>query len=201
MHISEGVLSAPILISAAAIAAVGVVIGVKKMDVEQIPKVAILTSVFYVASLIHIPLGGVSVHLILNGLLGIMLGWMALPAIFIALLLQFLTFSFGGPTSLGINVVIMGTPALISYYLYRIIVHHRWISKSVFIFICGASSIFLSGVLLATALFLAGKEFLLIAKVSIIAHIPLMVVEGMITLFCYRFLEKVKPDLLRLGGR
>ena len=85
MHISEGVLSAPVLISGAVIAAAGVGIGMKKLDYDRIPQVAVLSSAFFVASLVHVPIGPSSVHLILNGLLGLLLEWISFPAILIAL--------------------------------------------------------------------------------------------------------------------
>ncbi|MBT8490440.1 MAG: energy-coupling factor ABC transporter permease, partial [Deltaproteobacteria bacterium] len=85
MHISEGVLNMPVLVTGFACAAAGVAIGVKKMDADNIPKIAVLSAAFFVASLIHVPMGFVSVHLVLNGLVGILLGWTAFPAIMVAL--------------------------------------------------------------------------------------------------------------------
>lgn len=41
MHISEGILSAPVLISSGALSVVGTMIGLKKLDYEQILVVAI----------------------------------------------------------------------------------------------------------------------------------------------------------------
>ena len=37
----------------------------------------LLGAAFFVASLIHVPIGFSSAHLILNGLLGVVLGWAA----------------------------------------------------------------------------------------------------------------------------
>ena len=42
-------------------------------------------------------------HLILNGLLGMLLGWAAFPSIFVALMLQAILFQYGGITVLGVN--------------------------------------------------------------------------------------------------
>jgi cobalt/nickel transport system permease protein len=39
-----------------------------------------------VASLIHVPIGPSNAHLILNGLVGLLLGWGAFPAILVALI-------------------------------------------------------------------------------------------------------------------
>ena len=96
MHISEGVLSPPVLLAGAAVAAVGTAIGLKKLDYDRIMTVSLLTATFFVASLIHVPIGPGNVHLILGGLMGIILGWSCFPAILVALLLQSLFFNFGG---------------------------------------------------------------------------------------------------------
>ena len=48
MHISEGVLAAPILLTGAALTTAGVTVGLKKMDNDRIPRVAVLTSAFFV---------------------------------------------------------------------------------------------------------------------------------------------------------
>ncbi len=119
MHISEGVLSPAVLAGGAALAAVGTAIGLKKMDYEAIPRVAILSAAFFVATLIHVPVGPVGLHLVLNGLMGLLLGWLAVPAILIALFLQSLLFQFGGLTVLGVNTVIMALPAVVCFYLFR----------------------------------------------------------------------------------
>ena len=119
MHISEGVLSPAVLAGGAALTAVGTAIGFKKMDYEAIPRVAILAAAFFVATLIHVPVGPVGLHLVLNGLMGLLLGWLAVPAILVALFLQALLFQFGGLTVLGVNTVIMALPAVVCFYLFR----------------------------------------------------------------------------------
>jgi len=70
MHISEGILSAPVLLTGAALAVAGVAVGLKRLPPERMPQAAILSSAFFVASLVHVPVGFTSAHLILNGLLG-----------------------------------------------------------------------------------------------------------------------------------
>jgi len=120
MHISEGVLSAPILISGGILTSAGVYMGLKKLSNIQIPLVALISAAFFVASLIHIPLGPTSVHLILNGLAGILLGWAAFPALLIGLFLQGILFQFGGLTTLGINTFNMAFPAIMVFYFFKL---------------------------------------------------------------------------------
>jgi hypothetical protein len=56
MHISEGVLSPAVLAGGVALTVVGTAIGLKKMDYEAIPRVAILSAASYL--LIHAQAGG-----------------------------------------------------------------------------------------------------------------------------------------------
>ena len=120
MHIVDGALSIPVLVTGAGLTVIGVAIGLKKMDYDNLPLVGVLASVFFIASYIHLPLGFSSVHLIMNGLLGILLGWVAFPALLVALLLQVIFFGFGGLLVLGVNTLNIALPAVITYYLcYR----------------------------------------------------------------------------------
>ncbi len=96
MHIPEGVLSAPVLVTGAVLAAAGVSVGLKKMDYEKIPQVSVLSSAFFVGSLIHVPIGPSSVHLVINGINGLLPGWLCFPSILVALALQAILFQFGG---------------------------------------------------------------------------------------------------------
>ncbi|MCV6597055.1 MAG: cobalt transporter CbiM, partial [Mangrovicoccus sp.] len=103
MHIVDGALSNPVVIGGAIAAAGGIAMGLRSLDLDRIPTAGVLSAAFFVASLIHVPIGPSSVHLILNGLAGLLLGWAAFPALFVGLLLQAVFFGFGGLTVLGIN--------------------------------------------------------------------------------------------------
>ena len=199
MHISEGVLSAPMLITGAALAAVGVSVGLKKMDYEKIPQVAVLSSAFFVTSLIHVPIGPSSVHLILNGINGLLLGWMCFPSILVALALQAILFQFGGITVLGINTMNMALPGVICYYLFsRLVNREKKLIPLTAAFTCGFLAVFLSGILVALSLLVTEQSFMSVAKLIVVAHLPMMIIEGIITLFCVAFLHRVKPEML--GG-
>lgn len=197
MHISEGILSAPVLISSGAVAVVGTFIGLKKIDLDQIMPVALLSSAFFVAGLVHVPLGPGSVHLMLIGLIGVMLGWAAFPAILTALFLQALFFQFGGITVLGVNTVIMAAPAVCCYYLTR-----PWLDNSkirpVAAFLAGFLAILLASLLTSSALALTDTGFTAAAQLIIAANIPVMIIEGCITLFIISFFAKVQPEILHL---
>ena len=199
MHISEGILSAPILLGGASLTAVGTVIGLKKLDLDRIMEVSMLTATFFVASLIHVPIGPASIHLVLNGLLGIMLGWACFPAILVGLLLQAVFFQYGGLTVLGVNAVNMALPAVLCFYLTRPLLNSEK-TRPLAGFIAGSGAILLSAVLMALSLAFTDAGFLATAKITVLANIPIMVIEGFITMFIVSFIGRVHPELL-WGGR
>ena len=196
MHISEGVLSGPVLLTGGALAAAGTAIGLKKLDYDHIARAGLLSSAFFVASLIHVPIGPSSVHLILNGIVGLMLGWGAFPAIVVALLLQGVLFQFGGLTTLGVNTMIMAGPAVACYSLFGPLVQRRREVALAAAFVCGFTSILLAAVVAGAALMFTEENFLEVTLLIITAHIPVMVIEGLITVFCVAFFRRVQPDLL-----
>jgi len=196
MHISEGVLSGPVLISGGALAAVGTAVGLKKLDYDRIARAGLMSAAFFVASLIHVPIGPSSVHLILNGIVGLMLGWGAFPAIVVALVLQGVLFQFGGLTTLGVNTMIMAGPAVACAYLFGPLVHGRRGIALTAAFACGFVSILLGAVVAGAALMFTEENFLEVTLLIITAHIPVMVIEGLMTVFCVAFFRRVQPELL-----
>ena len=198
MHISEGVLTAPILGVGAVLTFAGLAIGLKKMDYEKLPEVAVLSSVFFVASLIHVPIGPSAAHLILNGICGVLLGWLAFPAIFVGLTLQGVLFEYGGVTTLGVNTFNMAFPAVIMGFLCRYFIKSSHMPvRVVSEFVAGAGAILLSGLLVAVCLVIAlGESMDSAAKLVVMAHIPIMIIEGLITVFVVEFILKVQPEML-----
>lgn len=197
MHISEGILSVPLLVAGASLTATAVGYSLKKMEYKEVPKVAILSSAFFVASLIHVPLGPSSVHLILNGIIGVLLGWTAFPAILVALTFQAILFQFGGLTTLGVNTFNMAFPAIICFYFFRKgIRNQNNLIAFGLAFACGFLAIMLSGIMVAIALIFTRESFIQVAKLVLIAHLPVMIIEGLLTVFCIAFLRKVKPEIL-----
>ena len=196
MHISEGVLSAPVLISGGALAAAGTAIGLKKLDYDRIAQAGILAAAFFVASLIHVPIGPSNAHLILNGLVGLLLGWAAFPVILVALVLQAMLFQFGGITALGVNTIIMALPAVICSLLFSRFLHKRSFLAHSAAFACGFLSVSLSAIILGLALVFTEENFFEISAIVIVAHIPVMIIEGIVTAMCVAFLKKVQPTML-----
>ena len=196
MHISEGVLSGPVLISGMALTAAGTAVGLKKLDYDRIAQAGMLSAAFFVASLIHVPIGPANAHLILNGIVGLLLGWGAFPVILVALVLQAFIFQFGGITTLGVNTIIMACPAVICYQIFSPLLWKKGSIITLAAFSCGALSVFFGGIILAMALMFTEKSFFEISAIVVAAHIPVMIIEGFITVFAVGFLKKVKPDML-----
>jgi cobalt/nickel transport system permease protein len=196
MHISEGVLSGPVLISGMVLAIAGTAIGLKKLDYDRIARAGILSAAFFVASLIHFPIGLSSVHLILNGIVGLLLGWTAFPAILVALTLQAIIFQFGGITTLGVNTMIMALPALICFYLFGPLIHKKPSISVSAAFACGFFSVLISALIVGIALIFTEGNFLTVSAMLVIAHLPVMIIEGIVTVFCLAFLKKVQPTML-----
>ena len=203
MHIAEGVLSPAVLGAGAALAAAGVAIGLRRMEGERILEVGILSAAFFVGSLIHVPIGVTSAHLLLTGLLGVLLGWAAFPAILAALLLQALLFQYGGLTTLGVNTFTMGASAVLAWYAWRGIRRFwpRPTGQKVAAFCGGVLGIAISALLTALALAFTNEGFLTAAKVLLVAHLPIMVAEGFITMVTVGFIARVRPEMLATGTR
>ncbi len=201
MHISEGVLSAQVLGAGAVVAMGGLAIGLRRMENRRVPEVAVVASALFVASLIRFPLGPASVHLTLNGLAGVLLGWMAFPAVFVALVLQALMFQFGGFTTLGVNTVAMALPAVVAGCICRQILRAAGKTRSIIAgAIAGAIGVAGGATLIALALVATEESFRELSVAFVATHLPVLVVESGITAIVMAFLWKVKPELLGING-
>jgi len=198
MHIPDGVLSGTIAVATGGLACAGAGVGLRKMDYERVARVGLLSAVFFVASLIRVPIPPASAHLLLIGLIGLLLGWAAFPALLVALLLQAILFGFGGLTALGANVVIMATPAVACHYVF--VRHLRRVAslRGMFLlgFAAGATGIALACGILGVVLFASGKAYLGAIGAIAVGHVPVMVIEGFVTGACVAFLFNVRPELL-----
>ncbi|MDR2630102.1 MAG: cobalt transporter CbiM [Spirochaetaceae bacterium] len=202
MHISEGVLSAPVIVVGWGAAVAGIGVGLKKTAAAKLPETALVSAVLFLASLVHIPLGPSSIHLTLLGLAGILLGWSAVPALFIALLLQSILFQFGGLLSLGVNTTVMGTAALSAFGVWRLLPTgkgrppERAIAagvKPAAAFISGFVAVGTGTFLVTFSLFLSSRDLFSTAVLMFAANLPLAVVEGVITAFSVLFLQRMMP--------
>lgn len=196
-HIPDGVVTIPVLAAGAAITVGGLAWGLRALSPERMPRVAVLSAVFFVASLIHLPAGPASVHLILNGLMGAVLGAAAYPAIVVALLLQAVLFGFGGLAVLAVNAADMGVPAVLAGLAFRALWRRDAPRRTAVLgALCGGGAVVLTSLMLAGALALSGREFLPAAQVVLLTALPVVAVEAAFTAAALGLIARVKPELL-----
>jgi cobalt/nickel transport system permease protein len=196
MHITEGVLSFPVLAAGAGAAALGIWMGLRRLQEDRLVLAAVLAATFFLGTLIHVPVGPSSVHLLLSGLAGLLLGWTVFPVIFVGLLLQAMLFQFGGLLVLGVNTCIVALPALICGTLLRSLPARGSGPALAAGFGAGAGAVLGTALLAASALALTDQGFMAAARLVVVAHLPVAVIEGLVTMFGVAFLRRTRPDLL-----
>lgn len=197
VHLSDGVLS-PWGWAPADVAAVGLlIVSSLRLKEAEIPRLGVFTAAVFVASQIHVPVGGTSVHLLLNAVAGIVLGWRAPIAIAVAVLLQALLFAHGGLTTWGVNTLTMAWPGVLAGLAFRW-AFPRWPKRvfglGLFIGIAAAS---LTVITACTILYFAGIASWAVVAVVLLAHLPVIGLEGIITASLVHYLSRVKPEWLR----
>lgn len=173
----------------------------------QVPKAALLAAAFFVVSSIQIPVPPVSLHLVLNGLLGAVLGYYSFLAILVGLFFQALFLGHGGLTVLGVNAMIIGFPALLGHGAFQLsqrlpgslpdAARYGFGGFMAGIVATGTAVAIFIGLLVTTVpaeLNVATERTALI--VLGIAHGPVILVEGIFAAMMVTFLQRVKPELL-----
>lgn len=199
VHLSDGAIAEPWLVGGFAVAAVLLAFSYRGLTEEWVPRIGVLTAAFFVASSIHIKLVilPTSVHLVLNGLVGVVLGRRAPLAVTVGLALQYLLLAHGGLSTLGLNVCIIGIPAVAAGQLFPLL-RRAGVPAIPLGFVLGAGAVAGSVLLNFLVLLAGGKDdWETLAKLVLLAHVPVVVVEGAILGVVVRYLEKVKPSLLR----
>lgn len=199
MHLSDGVLNVTTAITTSLAAGGLLAYGIKSIKEEEIPKISLMTAAFFTLSLISIPIGPSSVHPLLAGLLGIFLGRRCPIAIFVGLLLQAMIFQHGGLTTLGVNTLLISIPALISHGIYKKY-SVKLKSPSLLAGFLGGFSIFISVSMLVFILYINNSQysegFLSVINILIISHIPLVVLESVLTGFTLAYLSRRRPGII-----
>ena len=203
MHLSEGVLHTPVLLAGVALAGVGVAVGLRCLESERLPLTALFAAAFFIAGTIHVPVGIGSVHLILNGMAGLFLGWAVFPAFLIALLLQVLFFSFGGFAVLGVNLCVMALPAVVAHYVLRGYLKPDMGPMAKLFAGLGAGIIGVGGAGALASLVLAldgGKHYQDLIALLLLSHLPVFVLDGIISYGVISLLSKMYPSALQSIG-
>lgn len=203
MHLSEGVLHTPVLLAGVALAGVGVAVGLRRLESDRLPLTALFAAAFFVAGTIHVPVGIGSAHLILNGMAGLFLGWAVFPAFLIALLLQVLFFSFGGFAVLGVNLCVMALPAVAVHYVLRGYLKPDMGAMAKLITGLGAGIIGVGGAGALASLVLAldgGKHYQDLIALLLLSHLPVFMLDSMISYGVISLLSKMYPSALQSIG-
>ena len=198
MHISEGVLSAGMLAFGWAGTIAGVSYGLRKTDPDKIIKTALISSAFFLASLVNVRIGPSSTHLTLLAPMGLILGEAVFPAVFVALLLQAVLFGFGGIVVLGANTFIMGSASFITHIIFGRLIRESSGRFRVMIlsFMAGAFAVVIGACLVGIFLMMTDVNFSGAVKVLLTAHIPVAIMEGFVTSFLIIWLKKSAPEIL-----
>jgi cobalt/nickel transport system permease protein len=152
-----------------------------------------------VSSSIHVKVGATSIHLLLNALVGVVLGRRAPLAIAIGLVLQAVLLAHGGVTTLGVNATVIAVPALLARAMFRALAgpepsprRAAWAGG-----VTGWLTVLLTAALNAAVLILGGVEdWTIIAAPQFAIYVVLGVVEGLVLGVTAGFLVRVKPELL-----
>jgi cobalt/nickel transport system permease protein len=199
MHLSDGILNMQTVVITSAVAGGMLLYALKDMKESDIPKVSLATAAFFTATLISVPIGPSSVHPFLGGITGILLGRKSAIAVFISLLLQTLLFQSGGITTLGLNTVIMTLPALISSFVFQKLAKS---DKSISILsgLLGAFSVIIGVATFAVILYISNSMYsdgvFSAINLLLFAHIPVIILEGFLTMGVIGFIKKARPGFL-----
>jgi len=163
-----------------------------------VPQIGVLTSIFAIASLVHVPVFGVSAHLQVTGLVGIVLGPLAWPAIVVGLFLQATLFLHGSLTALGVNTLVVGCGAMASHLVFRGL---RGADRSgrrpaVAAFVATIAAFVTSSTVFLAAMALASAELGAVARYCVVFNGPLAVVEAFVSSAAIAFVVRVAPELL-----
>ncbi len=197
MHLADGVLSTPVIITTAAVTAATLVYSAKGIKEEDVPKTSLLAGVFFAVSLISIPVGPSSIHPLFAGLLGVVLGRRAPLALFVGLLLQALLFQHGGLTTLGANTLMLSIPAIVASALFNVFGKINIFLKGALI---GGISVMITVAILVILLALTdirfGQGSLSVINILVLGHLPLVAIEAAVTGSALQLIARVKPEML-----
>ena len=191
MHIADGILRTELCAAAYVVSLGAVYVLGRRIEPEEVTRIGLLSAATFVVSLIHFPLAGTSVHLGLFGLVGILLGKRAFPAIFATLLFQSLLFQHGGLLSLGVNAINMGVGSLLAWAIWMTPGLRDYPWKA---FGAGFLGVMAPALLMAAEFSVSGygqgSYYLAIV------YFGVAMIEGMLTVTAIVYFRRVKPAIL-----
>jgi cobalt/nickel transport system permease protein len=171
-----------------------------EMSEEKVPLVAVLAAGIFAIQAMNIPIPwGTSGHMVGAALAAIVLG-SPFAGVFIltmVLIVQAVLFGDGGITVLGANILNMGVAGgFVGFYSYKGIcrfIRNRYSAA----FFAGWASLFLSAILCAVEMAVAGTFPLEIGLLSMgIYHAVIGCIEGAVTAVALYLIATARPDIL-----
>jgi cobalt/nickel transport system permease protein len=199
MHIADGFLEAPVIITTAVVSAGLVTAVAKKTPPKELasPMVGASAAFVLAAQMVNFPVASsVSGHIIGGVLVAVLLGWrVSVLVLTSVIVIQSLVFQDGGVAALGANILNLGIvgPGL-GYLLFRTVrgnAAHDWtLRSSVAAFLGGWTASVVAALMAAVQLWLSGQADLkTIVLLMFGVHALIGVAEGMATVLIARFLN------------
>jgi cobalt/nickel transport system permease protein len=205
VHIADGVLAPATLAIGLVIMAVLLLVGCYRLREEEVAKTGVFTAILFIASLIHPPIPGAKVHLLLNGMAGMLLGTRVGLAVAIALTLQALLLSHGGLYAVGVNCATIGLPGLLVAAIFAVVKRTVPLQKRVTRLLVGGllGGMGVCGTLILYYLVLrfgaiSGEDLQTLATIAFVWHVPVLIIEVIFSALLFDFLYRIKPELLGL---
>ncbi|MCT8338174.1 cobalt transporter CbiM [Methanoculleus sp. Afa-1] len=172
----------------------------RSMGEEKIPLVAVLAAGIFAIQALNIPIPwGTSGHMVGAALAAIVLGspYAGIFVLTLVLLVQGVIFGDGGITVMGANIVNMGViGGFVGYYGYtgiKGVIGNAYAAA----FIAGWAALFVSAILCAVELAIAGTFPLVPALIGLgLYHAVIGLIEGGITAGALYLIASARPDIL-----
>ncbi|MCK4906833.1 MAG: energy-coupling factor ABC transporter permease [Spirochaetes bacterium] len=204
MHIPDGFLNLPVILTGNGLALGFLYTAVKKtakmLPPERIPVMGLLAAFIFMVQIISFPVpGGTSVHLLGGALVVILLGpWTGLLLVTASLFLQAVLFQHGGILTIGINIINNAAAACLTANII-----FNLFSKKRLLTAAGLASFF--SVIAAAAFCIAVLSVGMVIPLKL-AVIPVAAgyilaagLEAFVTVMIIITIKRIRPDLLKLN--
>ncbi|GHH58310.1 energy-coupling factor ABC transporter permease [Lentzea cavernae] len=211
MHMSDGLLNAPVSIVFLVVAAVGVGFALVKaradLDDRTAPMAGLVATFIFAVQMINFPiLPGASGHLLGGALAAILVGpWVGALCVTIVLVVQALLFADGGLTALGANVTNMALIGTATGFVVAIALRKFAEKGKGGLAAVAFISAFVNTVVAATGFIveyaIGGAGGVEIGKVALLMwglHALIGIGEGLITAVTVTSVASIRPDLVYL---
>jgi cobalt/nickel transport system permease protein len=205
MHISNGIIDAPVSGIFAAIAAAAIAVCVLRaradLDDRLAPMAGLVAAFIFAVQMLNFPvLPGVSGHLLGGALAAILVGpWVGALCVTVVLVVQALVFADGGITALGLNVTNMAVIGTATGYLLFVALLRAKVPLVGAAFVASVVSVVVASQGFVLQYALGGGGGMSIGKVASAmagAHVLIGIGEGLITAATVSAVAKARPDLV-----